>query len=412
MTDSVTPAKPVVAAFVPGSFSLPVGFSVKELHAIMINATDLKVSDIKFQSGDFVFGFYRRQWFKLNNRQLDDSEVGIVLKCLTNGAAIGVLGSGMPYDSAPEFFRTTEDRVRCRFRLNAVSSRVGRTAQGVSITLRAIDAELPVLSKLGLPAALLAEILPKKGMVLMSGPTGSGKTTTIAGCLQERTQEIPAPCILTYESPIEFPFDLSGLGNGPLVSQIEIGVNLKSWSQAAETAMRRKADVILMGEVRNPEQADATIEMAITGHMVYATLHADTPQETVFRVVEMFPAEVRSSAASKFLSSLRLLVSQKLIKTKSGDVVPLHSWLAFDHKMKETLQTAEYPYHRWAAFVKEQVEVRGQDFATQCIPLIVSGEIDVLIFKEIAQMTLDEAQEFIDRVMKSTAPPAEELELA
>jgi defect in organelle trafficking protein DotB len=162
--------------------------------------------------------------------------------------------------------------------------------------------------------------------------------------------------------------------------------------------MRRKPDIILMGEVRDRETAEMTIEMAITGHMVFATLHADTPQESMFRLVEMFPLEARSAAAAKLLGSLRLICSRKIVRLTSGRIIPLHAWISFDSKIKDDLQSEEVPYPRWARYVRDYTIEHGQDFATQCVPFIVSGEMDVSLFREITQLGRSEAEEYFDKV--------------
>jgi len=255
------------------------------------------------------------------------------------------------------------------------------------------------MGKQGFADDLAEGLLPTRGLVLVAGPTGSGKTTAIASALHERLKEQPAPSILTYEDPDEYNYGMVGLGRGPLVSQVVIRKHIKDWSRAGPTAMRRKGDLILMGEVRDRESADATIEMAITGHGVYATIHADTPDETVFRIVEMFPDESRPAAASKLLGSLRTICAQKLILTKSNRVVPIRSWILFDSEIKEEMSSPEWPYPTWGRYVRQHLRKTKTDFASQCIPLIQQGEIDAAMFKEITLMGRAEAQRFFDEAM-------------
>lgn len=387
----------------PEKYDLRVGFSERDLQGLLVAAMDLKCSDVKIQSNDYVTVYYKRQWFAFSTRRLEDAEAKKALGYLAGQAAVTMLGSGKEVDPAPEFFRSEESRRRVRFRLNGISCRVGGIADGISITMRSIPEGLPDLTEMALPAELAPELLPRRGIVLMTGPTGSGKTTTIAACLNERAKERPGPCIITYEQPPEFSYDFVGLGHAPLVSQAEIGMHLSDWSRAGPTAMRRKADIILMGEVRQAGEAEATIEMGITGHCVYGTLHADTPHESIFRLVEMFPHEARAAAASKLLGSLRTICSQKLVKTLSGGIVPLRSWVSFDSEMKDDLSSEEWPYPRWAAYVRQHVRTKGHDFATQSIPLIEQGEINSDMFREITQMGREEALTYFNRYAKKVA---------
>ena len=161
--------------------------------------------------------------------------------------------------------------------------------------------------------------------------------------------------------------------------------------------MRSKPDILLMGEVRDQETADKTVEMAITGHSVLATIHADTPNETMFRLVEMFPVEVRSAAASKILGALRMICSRQIVKLASGRVVPLTSWITFDSEIKDALQSEEWPYPKWARFVRNYLIEHGQDFATQCVPYIRGGEMSLKQFREITQMGRAEAQAYFEK---------------
>lgn len=382
-------------------FKLEIGFDRQDTQRLLVAAFDLGCSDIRVQSGDYITVFFKRKWYPFTTRPLEHTEVERVLIMLAGATAVSRLGNGNEIDDAPEFFREDAHRVRSRYRLNAVAARVGNTPNGISLILRTIPNDLPHMDKQGFAEDLAEGLLPARGLVLVAGPTGSGKTTAIASALHERLKERPAPSILTYEDPDEFNYGLVGLGRGPLVSQVVIEKHIKDWSRAGPTAMRRKGDLILMGEVRDRESADATIEMAITGHGVYATIHADTPDETIFRIVEMFPDESRPAAASKLLGSLRTICAQKLVLTLSNRVVPLRSWILFDSEIKEVMSSPEWPYPTWGRYVRQHLRKTKKDFASQCIPLILDREITVAMFKEITLMGRDEAQRFFDEVVKS-----------
>lgn len=374
------------------------GFGERETHQLITSALDQGCSDLKVQSNDYVTVYWRRSWYPLTTRTLEDTEAKKILSILCGPAAIPKLGKGDEVDDDPEFFRPGGNRDLVRLRLHAIAARVGGEKNGVSITIRTIPESLPELSKQGLPEGVADDMLVDKGLVLVNGATGSGKTTLIAAVLHERTKESPAPSIQTFEEPIEISYGTAGLGRGPLVAQASIGKHLHGWHRAAPSAMRSKPDILLMGEVRDQETADKTVEMAITGHAVLATIHADTPNETVFRLVEMFPPEVRSAAASKMLGALRMICSRKIVKLDSGSVVLLTSWITFDSKIKDALQSEEWPYASWARFVRNYLVEHGQDFASQCIPHIRSGEMSLRQFREINQMGREEAQLYFDKV--------------
>jgi len=378
-------------------FVLHAGFGERETHLLITSALDQGCSDLKIQSNDFVNVYWRRSWYPLTTRTLEDTEAKKILSILCGPAAIPKLGKGDEVDEDPEFFRPNADRVLIRLRLHAIAARVGGEKNGVAITMRTIPEDLPELAKQSLPEGVADDLLIDKGLVLVNGATGSGKTTLIAALLHERTKESPAPSIQTFEEPIEISYGKAGLGRGPLVAQAAIGKHLHSWGRAAPAAMRSKPDILLMGEVRDAETADKTVEMAITGHAVYATIHADTPNETVFRLVEMFPPEVRSAAAAKMLGALRMICSRKIVRLDGGRIVAITSWIAFDSEIKDALQSEEWPYPRWARYVRTYLIDRGQDFASQCLPYIRSGEMGSKLFREITQMGREEAQRYFDK---------------
>jgi defect in organelle trafficking protein DotB len=389
----------VIANTVEGltPFVLPAGFGEREAHVLITSALDQGCSDVKIQSNDYVTVYWRRSWYPLTTRVLEDTEAKKILQILCGPAAIPKLGKGEEVDEDPDFFRPGADRVLIRLRLHAIAARVGGEKNGVSITIRTIPENLPELSKMSLPDGVADDLQVDKGLILINGPTGSGKTTLIAAVLHERTKEVPAPSIQTFEEPIEISYGKAGLGRGPLVAQAAIGKHLLSWGRAAPSAMRSKPDILLMGEVRDQETADKTVEMAITGHSVLATIHADTPNETMFRLVEMFPVEVRSAAASKILGALRMICSRQIVKLASGRVVPLTSWITFDSEIKDALQSEEWPYPKWARFVRNYLIEHGQDFATQCVPYIRGGEMSLKQFREITQMGRAEAQAYFEK---------------
>lgn len=382
----------------PQLFNLHAGFGERETREMIVAALDQGCSDIKVQSNDYVTVYWRRQWFPLSTRTLEDTEAKRILTLLGGPSTIPKIGSGGEVDDDPEFFRPDRDRVLVRLRLHAIAARVGGEKNGVSITLRTIPEELPELSKQSLPEGLAEELIMDKGLLLINGATGSGKTTLITALLHERTKECPAPSIQTFEDPIEMSYAQAGLGNGPLVCQAGIGKHLADWSRAAPSAMRSKPDILLMGEIRDAMTADKAMEMAVTGHHVLATIHADTPNETMFRLVEMFPAEGRSAAAAKLLGALRIICSRKIIRLDVGMPVALTAWIIFDSKIKDDLQSEAWPYPRWARYVKEHIESRGQDFASQCNPYIRSGAMGVKLFRETTGMGKQEAEQYFEKV--------------
>lgn len=385
MTTQVNPITP---------FVLRPNFGPTDIERLLIEATQQKCSDIKIQSSDFVNVRKAGKWHCLSNRALEHSEVERILSHFNGSSAITRIGGGGEVDDQLAFFADDSRETMMRFRSNALGNSVGTQSNGITITLRTIPDRLPEFNDMGVHPDIADDLLSRKGLVIVVGATGSGKTTLIASCIHERLKEYPVPCVGTYEQPPEFGYGKLNLGRGPLVSQIHVGIHIGDWNRAIPTAMRRTLDIILMGEMRDTKSTEATLEASLTGHMVYSTMHCDTPHEAIFRLVEMFPEESRSSAAAKMLGSLRVILAQKLVNLKSGRTVPIRSWLSFDSDLKDQLTDPSCPYPHWASFVRKRVAENGHDFATQCIPFIQQGELTMASFREITGMGKHQAEEF------------------
>ena len=206
-----------------------------------------------------------------------------------------------------------EERMECdfaislkdeaRFRVNVFRQR-GR----VGLVLRLIPDQIPTAEALGMPAILSELILLKRGLILMVGATGSGKSTTLAAMLNHRNAT-QSGHILTIEDPIEF--------NHPnlksIVNQREIGVDTLSYANALKSALREAPDVILIGEIRDVETMQAAIELTNTGHLVLATLHANNANQAMERIINLFPQDRHKQLFMDLSLNLRAVVSPRLV---------------------------------------------------------------------------------------------------
>ncbi len=195
-----------------------------------------------------------------------------------------------------------------RFRVNAFYQ-----TNGEAIVLRTIPTEIKSLDQLGLPG-MLADLTKKtKGLVLVTGPTGSGKSTTLAAMVESINLSKKVH-ILTIEDPIEFIYQpkLS------LVNQRELGADTHSFGNALRSALREDPDVILVGEMRDLETISLAITAAETGHLVFATLHTSSAAKTVDRVIDVFPHEQQGQIRTMFSESLIAVVTQNLLKKADG----------------------------------------------------------------------------------------------
>lgn len=195
-----------------------------------------------------------------------------------------------------------------RFRVNIMRQR-----GAFSAVLRLIPHEVPTLDALGLPASVARIAEAERGMVLVTGVTGSGKSSTLAAMIRH----VNARCekhILTLENPVEFLHaDLKGS-----VTQREIGVDTESFRHGLRAALRQDPDVILIGEMRDAETVDTALKAAETGHLLLSTLHTSDAQSTVLRTVAMFAAEEQAVVRMRLAESLHAVVSQRLLPRASG----------------------------------------------------------------------------------------------
>ncbi|MCO5169584.1 MAG: PilT/PilU family type 4a pilus ATPase [Planctomycetes bacterium] len=195
-----------------------------------------------------------------------------------------------------------------RFRINLYRQR-GQPG----LVARRIRADVPTLEELGLPAALGDVALERRGVVLVTGAAGSGKSSTLAALVRRRSAAVPGH-IITIEDPLEFvhPHGRS------LVSQREVGVDTLSFHDALRGALRQAPDVLLIGEVRDRETAEAALRFAETGHLVLATLHATNTVQAVERLVHLFPPELHAQALLSLSLSLVAVVGQRLVPRADG----------------------------------------------------------------------------------------------
>jgi twitching motility protein PilT len=195
-----------------------------------------------------------------------------------------------------------------RYRVNAFYQ-----SRGEAIVFRTIPTKIMSLEELGLPM-ILAELTKKtKGLVLVTGPTGSGKSTTLAAMMDFINQNEKAH-ILTIEDPIEFVYEpkLS------LINQRELGTNTHGFANALRSALREDPDVILVGEMRDLETISLAMTAAETGHLVFGTLHTSSAAKTVDRVIDVFPPEQQGQIRTMFAESILAVVTQNLLKRKDG----------------------------------------------------------------------------------------------
>ncbi|MET0497442.1 MAG: PilT/PilU family type 4a pilus ATPase [Steroidobacteraceae bacterium] len=195
-----------------------------------------------------------------------------------------------------------------RFRVNVFMQQ-----QHVGMVIRTITNEIPDLAQLGLPDTLKEIVETKRGLVLVVGATGSGKSTTLAAMIDHRNRTT-AGHIVTVEDPVEFVHQ----SQQSLITHREVGIDTHSWHNALKNTLRQAPDVILIGEIRDTETMEHAITFAETGHLCLGTLHSNSANQTLDRIINFFSEDRRKQLLMDLSSNLRAIVSQRLVRTADG----------------------------------------------------------------------------------------------
>jgi len=185
--------------------------------------------------------------------------------------------------------------------------------QNVGMVIRTIPTEMPTIEQYGLPETFKDVVMAKRGLVLMVGATGCGKSTSLAAMINHRNRSSPGH-IITVEDPVEFVHS----SQMSLVTHRDVGIDTHTWHQALKNTFRQSPDVILIGEIRDSETMELAITFAETGHLCMSTLHSNSASQTLDRIVNFFPNQRRAQLLMDLSSNLRAIISQRLVRTADG----------------------------------------------------------------------------------------------
>ncbi|HXC20383.1 MAG TPA: PilT/PilU family type 4a pilus ATPase [Steroidobacteraceae bacterium] len=185
--------------------------------------------------------------------------------------------------------------------------------QNVGMVIRTIPTEMPTIEQYGLPETFKDVVMAKRGLVLMVGATGCGKSTSLAAMINHRNRSSPGH-IITVEDPVEFVHS----SQMSLVTHRDVGIDTHTWHQALKNTFRQSPDVILIGEIRDSETMELAITFAETGHLCMSTLHSNSASQTLDRIVNFFPNQRRAQLLMDLSSNLKAIISQRLVRTADG----------------------------------------------------------------------------------------------
>ena len=251
-----------------------------------------------------------------------------------------------------------------RFRVSGMRQR-----GSIAAVIRFIAIEIPALANPSLPAVLGDLIMEKRGLLLMVGATGAGKSTTLESMIDHRNDGV-AGHILTIEDPIEFLFR----NKRSVINQREIGTDTESLQVALKNALRQAPDVILVGEIRDRETMTAALAYAQSGHLCLATMHANNSYQALNRILSFYPVEVRQTMLGDLAAALKAVVSQRLLRTVSGSRTPSVEVLLNTKLVSELIEKGDF------SGVKEALEKSmaegSQSFEADIARLIMNGTVD------------------------------------
>lgn len=290
---------------------------------------------------------------------------------LENGQTLTLLQSMLPDHKMAEFEATGEVDFSfsigsfARFRGNAFRQR-----GSVSIVMRHVNSVVPTIDELGLPGVLRSLVEQKNGMVVVSGATGSGKSTTLAAMIDHRNSSMPGH-ILTLEDPIEFLHS----HKKSLIAQREIGTDTASFETGMRAAMREAPNVILMGEIRDTVSMEYAMKFANTGHLCLSTIHANTAVSSLERMLSFFSSGVQEQEAKRLSQNLKAIICQRLVPKRDGGKVAVLEILVNTTRIGELIARCDYDTIKDA--VAQGKNYGMQSFDQALCDLFDRGVIDV-----------------------------------
>lgn len=296
-----------------------------ELKQLLENALVMGGSDVFIVPGSKVMAKVRGGMVALSEERImpDDSRrlIEQAYTLALNRSMSGLLSSG------DDDFSFSVEKM-CRFRCNAYQQRGTLAA-----TLRVVAFGLPKPEELNIPEAVMRLTNLRNGMVLVTGPAGSGKSTTLA-CMIDRINSTRTGHIITIEDPIEFlhPHKMS------LVSQREVPNDSATFGSALRSALRQAPDVILLGEMRDHDTMQTAITAAETGHLLFSSLHTVGAAKTIDRIIDAFPANQHQQMRIQLSMVLRAVVSQRLIPAKNGELIPVFELMTVNNAIQNMIR--------------------------------------------------------------------------
>lgn len=319
-------------------------------------AVDLKANELTLRSHHRVRAFVRNEWHYVTASPVDDVALTQIIAKLYDDSGVTEMKKigGRDLDGRYDVTLDRSDKLPFRYNVTGILSR-GR--DGYEISVRVLDTKPPLPEDIGVSQDILDALNVDQGLVLVTGTTGSGKTTTLGALINHLMRSRKVGKIVSFEWPIELRYDGLDIEQA-WVSQSEIGRHLPTFFAAVRNLLRRFPHTVLMGELRDFETIAATIEAALTGHLILGTTHTAGAAYAVDRLIRTYPHNQQSQAAYDLSNLLRIVVYQRLVPslTDRGRVA-LREVLIFDPALREEM--LDVPPNRLRSFLQGVLEKRG-----------------------------------------------------
>ncbi len=349
----------------------PQRFAAEDVDKFLLWCVKQNSSDITIQSERAVYNDIGGELYPGTFRTIDAADMAVFLEKIYGAEAQARLASAKDLDISYEIRPDRYTRMRFRVNITAILSK-GR--DGAQITLRTLPSDPPTMDDLSIEQEIRDSWAPRQGLVVITGPTGSGKSTLLAAG-NRMLLERPRGCgkMLTYESPIEFVYDTVDSPRS-LVAQTEIPRHLPDFAHGIRNALRRKPEVILVGEARDRETINASIEAAQTGHAVYTTTHTLGVANTVQRMLSTYEMSEREERAVALIETLRQIVTQALVARIGGGRCGVREWMKFPDEVREKLMDMHFT--KWPNEIQRMLSQYGQSMEKSAALAFEEGAID------------------------------------
>ena len=349
----------------------PIRFGEDHVDPFLLWCVNKGSSDVTIQSDRRVYNELSGKLYPATYRPLDSAEMAAFLNKIYGPEALAKLASGTDLDLSYEIRPDRYNRSRFRVNITPILSK-GRDA--AQITMRVLPADPPTFKQLGIEEQIIKNWAPRQGMIVVTGPTGSGKTTLLAAGIRHLLEgKHGCGKVLSYEAPIEYTYD-NIEGPHSLISQTEIPRHLPDFYRGVRNALRRKPEIILVGEARDRETISAAIEAGQTGHTVYTTTHTTGVAATIRRMISTFEPEERAERAYSLMETMRMIVTQALVPKVGGGRIGVREWMVFDDIVREKL--LEMDYNDWAPEVQRMINQFGQTMEKSATQVFEQGLIE------------------------------------